>query len=67
MNWQTPIALAVVALTAAIFAWRRFRPRRFSFAKDTPCGCVSPKGGVRPPGYVIEGKRGELPRVTLKS
>ncbi len=65
MNWQTPAALGVVALTAAILLWRRFRPRKFSFHRDTGCGCSSP--GVRPPTVVVAGKRGERPTVTVKS
>jgi hypothetical protein len=65
MNWQTPAALAVVALTAAAFAWQRFRPRRFRFTKDSPCGCGSVRGSS-PGGLIISGRRGETPRITLK-
>lgn len=65
MNWQTPVALVLVALTALAFLWRRFRPRRFSFHKSIPCGCTSatpPRSG----GLVVSGRRGEAPRITLK-
>lgn len=65
MNWQQPAALGLVALTAGIFLWRRFRPHRFSFHKDTACGCVSPSGPP-PPGLIVRGRRGERPRVVLK-
>jgi hypothetical protein len=68
MNWQTPIAIALVAATAAAFAWRRFRPRRFSLTRDTPCGCTpSSSSGQHPPGLRVEGRRGERPRITLTS
>lgn len=67
MNWQTPVALALVAVTAAAFLWRRFRPRRFSLARDTHCGCGSSPTGARPPGFRVEGRRGERPRITLTS
>lgn len=65
MNWQTPVALGVVALTVAIVLWRRLRPRKFNFHRDTGCGCSAP--GVRPPNVVVEGRRGERPKVTVKS
>jgi hypothetical protein len=65
MNWQTPAALGIVALTAAIWLWRRLRSRRFDFHRDTGCGCSAP--GVRPPNVLITGKRGERPQVTVKS
>lgn len=58
MDWQQPVALGVVAATAAIFLWRRFKPRRFSFERDTACGCSAPPGQT-PPGLVIQGRRGE--------
>jgi len=65
MNWQTPIALAVVVLTAAAFAWKRLRPRRVTFTKDSPCGCGTSRS-TRPEGIVISGRRGETPRITFK-
>jgi len=65
MNWQTPAALAVVALTAAAFAWLRLRPRRLTFSKDSPCGCGTSRSN-RPEGIVISGRRGETPRITFK-
>lgn len=58
MDWQQPAALGVVAATAGIFLWRRFRPRRFSLKHDTACGC-SAMPGMTPPGLIIEGRRGE--------
>lgn len=66
MNWQTPTALGIVAITAAAFVWRRFRPRRFSFEKHLPCGCSGGGSGPRPPGLTVAGRRGEIPRVVLK-
>lgn len=58
MDWQQPAALGVVAVTAGIFLWRRFRPRPFSLKHDTACGC-SAMPGMTPPGLIIEGRRGE--------
>lgn len=69
MDWQRITALAIVGLTVGVYVWRFLRryvgPRRFSFEKDTHCGCVSPSG-PRPPGLIIRGKRGERPVITLQ-
>lgn len=64
--WQTPVALGIVAVTAALFAWRRLRPRRFSLGRDTACGCSGGTGGGRPPGLRVCGRKGEPPRVELR-
>jgi hypothetical protein len=40
MNWQDLVAIAIVAATAGLLLWARFfRKRRFSFQRDTHCGC----------------------------
>jgi hypothetical protein len=64
MDWQQPAALAVVAATAALIAWRRLRPRRLDFHRETGCGCGSPSG-PRPPSVCVTGRRGERPRVIV--
>lgn len=71
MDWQTPAALGIVAVTTAIFLWRgglrrwlgRSRP---DFRKATGCGCTG-HGAPPPPSLIISGRRGERPTVTLKS
>lgn len=63
MDWQQLAALALVGLTAGILLWRWFRPRRFDFHRATGCGCST----ANPPGLIVEGRRGESPRVILKS
>ena len=66
MDWQQPMALGVVALTAGVFLWRRFRPRKFQFHRDTGCGCASPSGPP-PPSVTVRGRRGERPQVIVKA
>ena len=39
MNWQQVVSLAIVALAAGLLLWGRVRPRKFSFQRDTHCGC----------------------------
>ncbi|MFO1461534.1 MAG: hypothetical protein U1G08_19290 [Verrucomicrobiota bacterium] len=64
MDWQQPAALAVVIATAGWLAWRRMRPRRFDFHRETGCGCGS-TGGPKPPTVCVTGRRGERPRVIV--
>lgn len=64
MDWQQPLALGVVALTAAAFVFRAFRHRRNRFAKAVPCGCIPTRPGSLQ-GIRIEGRRGEQPRISV--
>jgi len=65
MDWQQLVALAIVGITAAALVWSRFRPRKFSFVRDLPCGCAA---GQQTPRHsiVYRARKGERPQVTLK-
>ena len=64
VDWQQIAALGVVGVTVTLMAWRLFRPRRLDFRKTTGCGCGSTP---HPVGLVITGRRGETPRILLKT
>jgi len=64
MDWQQPVALAIVAVTAATFLVRAVRARCNRFAKSMPCGCV-PRSPSKMEGLRIEGRRGEQPRISV--
>ena len=64
MDWQQPVALAIVAATAATCVVRAVRARRNRFAKSMPCGCV-PGSPSKMEGLRIEGRRGEQPRISV--
>ncbi len=66
VDWQQPIALAVVIATAATVLWRLFRPARFRLNKSLPCGCAGAGSGIRPPGLLVHSRRGERPTVSMK-
>jgi hypothetical protein len=66
MDWQETTALLIVAGTAAVFAWFRLRPRKFSFKRDTHCGCSSTVSDAAPPSIVFHARKGESPRLTVK-
>ena len=64
MDWQEIAALGIVGVTAVLLLWSKFRKRKFSFQHDTHCGCSAPSG--QKSSIVIQGRRGEPPRVTVK-
>ena len=71
MDWQQGLALLIVGVTAAIFAWARFRPRKFSFTKDTHCGGCNPSANAAQLGgqqsIHFRARKGERPRVIVKN
>jgi hypothetical protein len=66
MDWQEAMALLIVAVTAAAFAWRRFRPRKFDFHRDTHCGCSS-SAADSPPSIIFHARKGERSRITVRT
>jgi hypothetical protein len=67
MDWQQLVALAVVGVTAGLFAWNRFRPRKFRFERDTHCGCGCAAGARGPQHSVVyHTRKGERPEVIVK-
>ena len=68
MDWQQMLALLIVACTAALFLWNRLRPKKFSFAKDTHCGCSSSLPAIGPAQSIqFKARKGERPRVELRN
>lgn len=66
MDWQQPVALGVVVVTAGLIVWRWVRPRPWDFHRETGCGCGS-SSGSKPPSVLVTGRRGERPRVTVSA
>jgi hypothetical protein len=65
MDWQQAVALLIVAVTAGFFLRARLRPRKFSFERDTHCGCASQpatQGSI-----VFHARKGERPQIVVKS
>jgi len=65
MDWQETAALAIVATVTALFAWARLRPRKFSFQRDTHCGCASP---AAPPksSIIFHARKGERGQIVMR-
>lgn len=67
MDWQQITALIIVAATAALFVASRLRRRKFSFQRDTHCGCSSPAKDATKQSIVFHARRGEPPVVIVKN
>ena len=67
MNWQQIISLAIVALAAGLLLWGRFRPRKFSFQRDTHCGCSMPgASAAQKSSIVFHARKGERREVVVR-
>lgn len=65
MDWQQTTALVIVGVTASLFVRSRFRRRKFSFERDTHCGC---SGGSAPGSSILfHARKGERPQIVVRS
>jgi hypothetical protein len=64
VDWQQLASLLIVAGAAVWLVAGKLRRRRFSFERDTHCGC----GGQSAPqnSIVFRARKGERPEVVLK-
>jgi hypothetical protein len=67
VDWQQIAALTVVATTAGIFIRAKIRPRAFSFARDTHCGCSAPTGAGAKGSIVFSARKGQRARILMKT
>jgi len=67
MDWQQAVSLLIVAATAGLFFRARFARRKFSFERDTHCGCVSADGAAAKSSIVFRARKGERRQVIVKS
>jgi len=66
MDWQEITALSIVAATAVVFAAKKFRRKKFSFQRDTHCGCSSGGGAVPGSSIVFHARKGERGQIIMK-
>lgn len=65
MDWQQIAALAIVAVTGALFVRARLRRRKAKFPCDSGCGC---SGSTPTPGPSVtyHARKGERPEIIVK-
>lgn len=66
MNWQQAISLMVVALVAGLFLRGCLRRRKFSFERDTHCGCSAHGAEADKSSIFFHARKGGRPAVTVK-
>jgi hypothetical protein len=65
MDWQQLVSLVIVASAAVFLAWSKFRPRKFSFQRDTHCGCAGSPSPVQG-SIVFRARKGQRPEVRVR-
>lgn len=66
MDWQEIAALSIVAATAVVFAFQKFRRKKFSFQRDTHCGCSSSSQAAPGSSIIFHARKGERGQIIMK-
>jgi hypothetical protein len=66
MDWQQLVSLMIVAGAAGWLAASKFRRRRFSFQRDTHCGCATVAASAPQSSLIFRARKGERPEVRIK-
>ena len=66
MDWQQLVSLVVVASAAGLLLGSRFRRRKFSFERDTHCGCVAAPVSSPQSSIIFRARKGQRPEVLVK-
>jgi len=66
MDWQQLAALAIVAAAAVLLGAGRLRRRKFSFARDTHCGCSGGHSAPQRNSIVFRARKGSNPEIIIK-
>jgi hypothetical protein len=67
MDWQQLLALLIVASTAGLFLWSKLRRQKFSFEKDTHCGCSAGKQIGPTQTIQFKARKGERPSIVVRN
>ena len=66
MDWQQTVSLVVVASTAVLLVGSKFRRRKFSFERNTHCGCIAVQQSSPQSSIVFHARKGQRPEVLVK-
>jgi len=66
MEWQQWVSLVIVAGTAGLMAWSKLHRRKFSFQRDTHCGCSGNHALIAQNSIVFRARKGERAEVLVK-
>ena len=66
MDWQQTVSLVIVGSAAALLVGSKFRRRKFSFERDTHCGCAGVGESSPQSSIVFRARKGQRPEVLVK-
>lgn len=66
MDWQQTVSLLIVAVVAFLLVWSRIRRRKFSWERDTHCGCASLSSPLPQRSIVFRARKGERAEILMK-
>jgi hypothetical protein len=66
MDWQQMVSLVIVAAAGLLLAAGRYRRRKFSFARDTHCGCFASPVSAPQSSIVFRARKGERAEVRVR-
>jgi hypothetical protein len=66
MDWQQLASLAIVASAVLWLAESKFRRRKFSFERDTHCGCAAVPISSPQSSIVFRARKGERGEVRVR-
>jgi hypothetical protein len=66
VEWQQLVSLIIVAAAAVLLAAGWWRRRKFSFQKDSHCGCTAVPSTGPSGSIVFHARKGQRPEVLVK-
>ena len=66
MDWQQLLSLCIVATALVLLVGSKFRRKRFSFERDTHCGCSTTGQSGPQRTIVFHARKGQRPEVLVK-
>jgi len=66
MDWQQLVSLMIVCAAAGLLLGGKLRRRKFSFERETHCGCAAASPSVLQNSIVFRARKGERPQVVVK-
>jgi hypothetical protein len=66
MDWQQLVSLTIVAGAGGLLLWGKVRRRKFSFERETHCGCSAVPQTAPQSSIVFHARRGQRPEVRVR-
>ena len=66
MDWQQLVSLLIVASAAILLLGQKLRRQRFSFQRDTHCGCAASPVSSPQNSIIFRARKGHRPEVRVK-